>query len=72
MGGTVPFHEALAARLSLIRPSENDIKNCLINHPFRLTPGIDEVVSRLQAKGVHVYLVSGGFRQARLRSTNID
>ena len=63
MGGTVLFHDALSARLNLIKPSSSDIKGCLEVHPPRLTPGIETLISRLQAKGVHVYLISGGFRQ---------
>jgi phosphoserine phosphatase len=63
MGGQVLFQDALEERLQLIRPSKSDIDNCLIRHPPRLTPGIAEVVALLQARGTHVYLVSGGFRQ---------
>lgn len=29
----------------------------------KLTPGIKELVNRLQSRGTHVYLVSGGFRR---------
>jgi len=63
MSGKVPFREALSARLNLIKPSVTDLKTCLKSNPFTLTTGIEKLISRLQSRGVHVYLVSGGFRQ---------
>lgn len=63
MGGQVLFQDALQERLQLIQPSIQDIERLLAAHPPRLTPGVAEVVERLQARGTHVYLVSGGFRQ---------
>lgn len=61
MGGAMPFHEALAARLALIRPSRELVERCLREHPPRLTPGIAALVSALRAKGAAVYLITGGF-----------
>lgn len=63
MSGQVLFQDALQERLQLIQPSRQDIERLLAAHPPRLTPGVAEVVERLQARGTHVYLVSGGFRQ---------
>ncbi|KAK7292171.1 hypothetical protein RIF29_07920 [Crotalaria pallida] len=63
MGGSVPFEEALAARLALFNPSLSQLHNFLHQHPPRLSPGIEELVRKLKAKRVHVYLISGGFRQ---------
>ena len=63
MGGSVPFHVALEARLNLFKPSRKDVEDCLAKHPLQLTPGIPELMKKLQDKGKHVYLVSGGFRQ---------
>jgi len=63
MGGTVLFQDALAARLELIQPSSEDVRKCLEAHPFRLTQGVKQLVEALHARGTHVYLVSGGFRQ---------
>ncbi|KAK9845936.1 hypothetical protein WJX81_006457 [Elliptochloris bilobata] len=62
MGGTVLFEVALAARLDLMRPSAATLAAFLAAHPPRLTPGIPELVARLQARGADVFLVSGGFR----------
>ena len=63
MGGGVPFHEALAARLQLMKPSLRDVAECQKKHPLVLTPGVKELITTLHARKTHVYLVSGGFRQ---------
>lgn len=63
MNGGVKFEDALAARLQIIQPSKQDVEACLINHPFQLTPGIQDLIQALQERSIHVYLVSGGFRQ---------
>ena len=65
MGGDVLFQDALAARLDLIKPSRPDLQRYLSMHssPPRLTPGVADVIHALHARGVIVYLVSGGFRQ---------
>ncbi|KAJ7542371.1 hypothetical protein O6H91_10G103400 [Diphasiastrum complanatum] len=62
MGGSVRFEDALAARLDLIRPSLSDLKNFLASKPPKLSPGIQDLVKRLHARGTNVYLISGGFR----------
>jgi phosphoserine phosphatase len=63
MGGSVPFQDALAARLDLIRPSTAALAAFLADHPPRLSPGIEALVARLHSSGKDVYLVSGGFTQ---------
>ncbi|KAF7838529.1 phosphoserine phosphatase, chloroplastic [Senna tora] len=63
MGGSVPFEDALAARLSLFSPSLSQVQNFLEQRPPRLSPGIQELVEKLKANHIHVYLISGGFRQ---------
>ncbi len=63
MNGTVLFQDAIKARLDLIQPSKEDIKQLLATRPLQLTNGVDEVIRLLHARGTHVYLVSGGFRQ---------
>ncbi|RWR83217.1 phosphoserine phosphatase, chloroplastic [Cinnamomum micranthum f. kanehirae] len=63
MGGSVPFEEALAARLSLFNPSLSQLHDFLDKRPPRISPGIAELVEKLKAKKTDVYLVSGGFRQ---------
>eukprot|EP00904_Undaria_pinnatifida_P005881 jgi/Undpi1/2422/HiC_scaffold_13.g05803.m1 len=63
MGGSMPFQDALKARLELMTPSKEMVVRCLAEHPPRLSPGIPELMSLLHSRGVVVYLVSGGFRQ---------
>ena len=62
MSGSVPFEEALAARLDILRPSRGQIETFLREDAPALTPGVATLVAALQAKGKDVYLVSGGFR----------
>ncbi|CAN6469804.1 unnamed protein product [Victoria cruziana] len=63
MGGSVPFEEALAARLNLFKPSLAQVNDFLVKRPPRLSPGIADLVKKLKAANVNVYLISGGFRQ---------
>ncbi|GAB2303085.1 hypothetical protein Dimus_037081 [Dionaea muscipula] len=63
MDGSVTFQEALAARLSLINPSLAKLHDFLEKKPPRISPGIAELVMKLKAKSIDIFLVSGGFRQ---------
>lgn len=63
MSGSVPFEEALAARLSLFNPSLSQVQDFLEKRPPRISPGIEELIKKLKAKNTNVYLISGGFRQ---------
>ncbi|XP_050223288.1 phosphoserine phosphatase, chloroplastic isoform X2 [Mercurialis annua] len=63
MSGSVPFEEALAARLSLFKPSLSQVHDYLEKRPPKLSPGIDELIQKLKAKDKTVYFISGGFRQ---------
>ncbi|CAK9148332.1 unnamed protein product [Ilex paraguariensis] len=63
MNGSVPFEEALAARLSLFNPSLAQVQDFLEKRPPRISPGLDELIKQLRDNGTSVYLVSGGFRQ---------
>ena len=65
MGGSVKFEDALAARLAVMRPSSAALAAYLAALPPRLSPGIPQLVAKLQAAGKAVFLVSGGFRQVR-------
>ncbi|BBH04013.1 3-phosphoserine phosphatase [Prunus dulcis] len=56
MSGSVPFEEALAARLSLFNPSLSQVQDFLKERPVRLSPGIDELVKKLKANNTDVYL----------------
>ncbi|KAL3852111.1 hypothetical protein ACJMK2_015794 [Sinanodonta woodiana] len=61
MGGNVSFREALTARLKIVNPSHQKITEFIKHHDVRFTPGIKELVAKLQSRGTEVYLVSGGF-----------
>lgn len=63
MGGTVLFQDALASRLDIMGLSRQRLDDFLAAHPAQLSPGIPELVARLQARGTAIFLVSGGFRQ---------
>jgi phosphoserine phosphatase len=62
MDGGMKFQDALAQRLELLKPSRQQILDCLEKNPLVLTDGITKLISTLQSKNVDVYLVSGGFR----------
>eukprot|EP00730_Choanoeca_flexa_P000120 TRINITY_DN10052_c0_g2_i1.p1 TRINITY_DN10052_c0_g2~~TRINITY_DN10052_c0_g2_i1.p1 ORF type:complete len:224 (+),score=48.82 TRINITY_DN10052_c0_g2_i1:1-672(+) len=61
MGGSVTFQESFAARLDIIKPTLSQIGDLVAEGPV-LTPGVKDVVAALLAKGVKVYLVTGGIR----------
>lgn len=61
MNGGMGFREALKLRLGLMQPHWQQIEQFLIQHPPKLTAGIVELIEFLHRKGVHVYLISGGF-----------
>jgi phosphoserine phosphatase len=63
MGGNVLFQDALKARLDAMGPSRADVERFLVEHPHVLSDGIQELLNVLAARGVKVFLVSGGFRQ---------
>lgn len=58
--------QALDARLRLLSITPADLRAFLQAHPVeaRLMPGAAELIAALQARGIDVYLVSGGFRCA--------
>lgn len=62
MDGHINFEDALATRLQLIKPSLNDIQNCLNQYPPVLSDGIQELIKTLKEKHIGAFLISGGFR----------
>ena len=71
MDGGVKFEDAIAARLDLIKPSKNDVAECLRRHPPPVTPGAAELCAALAERGTLVYVVSGGFR-AMIEATALE
>lgn len=68
MGGGIPFRTALRERLGIINASREKLHEFIERNPVHLTPGIRELVNRLQEQGTAVYLVSGGFRRVIQRA----
>jgi len=66
MNGGVKFEDAMAQRLELMAAhnmTRDSLAKCVETEGKpQLTDGVAEVVKRLHARGVDVFLVSGGFR----------
>merc|ERR1719478_882182 len=45
MGGSMPFHEALALRLSAMKPSSQQVADMLEKEPLQLTPGVADLIA---------------------------
>ncbi|PKA63908.1 Phosphoserine phosphatase, chloroplastic [Apostasia shenzhenica] len=63
MSGSVPFEEALTARLSIFNPSLSQLNDFLDKRPPRISPGISGLIDKLKARNTDIYFISGGFRQ---------
>jgi phosphoserine phosphatase len=63
MNGQILYHDALNARLTLMKPSQSIIEECIQKHPPILTKGVLEVFECLRKLNKEMYLVSGGFRE---------
>ncbi|PWA66591.1 3-phosphoserine phosphatase [Artemisia annua] len=63
IGTSVPFEKALADILDHFKPSLAGDQDFLEKRPQRLSPGINELVQKLQERGKSAYLISRGFRQ---------
>lgn len=72
MDGSMTLENALDERLQTINCTPKDIKNFLEAYPpeKRFTPKIKELIKILQARGVSIYLISGGFRELILPIAN--
>eukprot|EP00879_Flechtneria_rotunda_P018060 GHRR01018929.1.p1 GENE.GHRR01018929.1~~GHRR01018929.1.p1 ORF type:complete len:615 (+),score=140.48 GHRR01018929.1:3-1847(+) len=68
MDGSMNLEAALEERLHLINCTPADIKRFIAAYPpsSRLVPGVEGLIKALQARGVAVYLISGGFRELTL------
>lgn len=63
MGGSMKFQDALRIRLETINPTREGLASFVASESLPLTPGVEEFITALQARGVAVYFVSGGFTQ---------
>lgn len=64
MNGHSSFAEALALRLSLVRPLKEDLVWLGQKYIKRIVPGIKELISDLKKDGKDIYIISGGFEAA--------
>ncbi|MEW5301341.1 MAG: hypothetical protein WDW36_004205 [Sanguina aurantia] len=65
MDGSLNLHDSLGERLRIINCTPANIQDFLEANPpaSRMAPNIKTVISALQARGIAVYLISGGFRE---------
>eukprot|EP01026_Neomeris_dumetosa_P006167 TRINITY_DN1194_c0_g1_i4.p1 TRINITY_DN1194_c0_g1~~TRINITY_DN1194_c0_g1_i4.p1 ORF type:complete len:652 (+),score=126.25 TRINITY_DN1194_c0_g1_i4:73-2028(+) len=65
MDGSMNLEHALEKRLQLINCTPVDLKSFLKANPpqKRVVPNAKELIAQLQARGIAVYLLSGGFRE---------
>ncbi|CAG9463212.1 unnamed protein product [Pedinophyceae sp. YPF-701] len=65
MDGVMDLEESLQARMQIINPSPDDIAryNKQVDPRERVVPGAKELIESLQARGIAVFLISGGFRE---------
>ncbi|SCA62652.1 Uncharacterized protein SCG7109_AC_00060 [Chlamydiales bacterium SCGC AG-110-M15] len=66
MSGDIPFSEAIKKRLDLLPPTLSDVMSFAEKAHEYLTPGIDTLIRELHAKGVEVWLISGGLLEVLL------
>ena len=60
MDGSLPFSEALEARLSLAQPTLSLVEIFAKKASERLTAGIADLIQELMKRGIEVWIVSGG------------
>ena len=62
MSGEMGFAESLEARLSLAKPTRDMVREfCRDNIPGCLTNGMERLVGDLQARGIRILILSGGY-----------
>ena len=57
MNGDVKFEDALAARLDIIKPSRQDIQDCLAQHPPKFTPGMVVSIIVVSCGFISIYML---------------
>ncbi|XP_003703079.1 phosphoserine phosphatase [Megachile rotundata] len=62
MQGNVTFRQSLVDRLNIIKPSLTQIEQFLASRELKLSSGIKALITTLQNRKKHVFLISGGFR----------
>ena len=66
MKGEIPLESVYASRLSIVRPTTEDIRALAHAYMVSLAPGAAESIAAMRAAGARLALVSGGILQAIL------
>jgi phosphoserine phosphatase len=66
MKGEIPLESIYATRLSIVRPTTEDIRALAQAYMVSLAPGAAESIAAMRAAGARLALVSGGILQAIL------
>ena len=63
MSGELDFHEALQARITLLKPTAKQIQDTTALLATQITPSFLKHKAYIQENADHIYIVSGGFRE---------
>jgi phosphoserine phosphatase len=75
MKGEIPLESIYGRRLTMIRPTRDDVDALAAAYEHSLAPGAANAIASMRAAGARLVLVSGGIRQAILpiaRSLGFD
>jgi phosphoserine phosphatase len=70
MGGKLGFAESFQKRMDLLTPSRDQLQRFSHGRPPVFSPHVEELISKLHARGTRVFLVSGGLRDLILPIAN--
>ena len=64
MNGEISFRESLESRLKVAAPSRQALKKFVAHYcPQALTSGILQLIQKLYAEGIKIWIISGGFTE---------
>lgn len=66
MNGLISLEAVYEKRLSLIKPTQDDIQAISLQYIDEIVDGVKEVFSQLLEQNLEVHIISGGLRQAIL------
>jgi phosphoserine phosphatase len=66
MAGEIPLESIYGRRLTMIRPTRDDLAALSMAYEAALAPGADAAITMMRAAGARLVLVSGGIREAIL------
>lgn len=71
MDGHTPFESVFQKRLDLIKPTAVNLNTLAHLYQDNLVPGAKRLIQSLSNQGIEVHIVSGGYEQAILPTTNL-